>query len=181
MFMHAYSSDTLSRTQAFEGHRHFNEYIESVQYGECSGCRQTSSTAENNANVSAEVVSTHHSPHVKRMPKFCSNGSSGRLHLDSRQRYFPAYQIFFWGQKRYLCYPSNSREHQQCGNTQHLYSSRNSTQDHSKGIFILEVFFDIKGILNLELISEEHIVTKIYILRRLRELIRKKRPKLWAE
>lgn len=57
-------------------------------------------------------------------------------------------------------------------------------QDRSKGKVMLEVFFDIQGIVHLEFIPEGRTVNKelyVEILRRLRESIRKKRPKMWAE
>lgn len=54
--------------------------------------------------------------------------------------------------------------------------------DRSKGKVMLEVFFDIKGIVHFEFIPEGRTVNKnlyVEILRRLRDSIRRKRPELW--
>ncbi|GFV69084.1 uncharacterized protein TNCV_2929131 [Trichonephila clavipes] len=56
-------------------------------------------------------------------------------------------------------------------------------QDRSKEKVMLEMFFDIHGIVHLEFIPEGHAGNKeLYVdILSLRESIRKKRPKLWAE
>ncbi|GFX63965.1 hypothetical protein TNCV_41411 [Trichonephila clavipes] len=56
-------------------------------------------------------------------------------------------------------------------------------QYHPKRKVMREVFFDIQGIVNPELILEGRIVNKKYvdIMRCLLESIRKKRTKLWTE
>ncbi|GFT42376.1 hypothetical protein TNCV_1786631 [Trichonephila clavipes] len=58
MLKYVYSSDTLSRTQAFEKHRRFREGRESVKDDERSERPQTSRTAENTENVTAAVRKT---------------------------------------------------------------------------------------------------------------------------
>ncbi|GFU14735.1 hypothetical protein TNCV_4228891 [Trichonephila clavipes] len=57
-------------------------------------------------------------------------------------------------------------------------------QDSSEGKIMLDVFFDIQGIVHLEFYPQGCTMNKklcIDVLRRLCQSIRKKRQKLWAE